>query len=235
MNISNHWVVNTLLFTTLGFSSLVHAVPVSGQGTWETTLEGRDLDGNAATYEAYYDTVLGISWLANTAESTMDWYDASAWAESLNVYGVTGWRLPEMANSNASCVWTYGGTTCGYNVDTSTSEFASLFYDTLGNLADYDTTGTLQSGSGTSNTGPFSILGTEYVLVTDRAWVFDLGASTSQGVLAKNNSYDPGLRGFYAWAVRDGDVSAVPVPTAVWLFGSGLVGLIGIARRKKAA
>ncbi|MCK4950535.1 MAG: VPLPA-CTERM sorting domain-containing protein [Gammaproteobacteria bacterium] len=29
-------------------------------------------------------------------------------------------------------------------------------------------------------------------------------------------------------------VSAVPVPAAVWLFGSGLLGLIGIANRKKA-
>ena len=29
-------------------------------------------------------------------------------------------------------------------------------------------------------------------------------------------------------------ISAVPVPAAVWLFGSGLLGLIGIARRKKA-
>jgi hypothetical protein len=28
-------------------------------------------------------------------------------------------------------------------------------------------------------------------------------------------------------------VSAVPVPAAVWLFGSGLIGLIGVARRKK--
>lgn len=28
-------------------------------------------------------------------------------------------------------------------------------------------------------------------------------------------------------------VSAVPVPAAVWLFGSGLLGLVGIARRKK--
>ena len=27
----------------------------------------------------------------------------------------------------------------------------------------------------------------------------------------------------------------VPIPPAVWLFGSGLVGLIGISRRKKAA
>ena len=30
-------------------------------------------------------------------------------------------------------------------------------------------------------------------------------------------------------------VEAVPVPPSVWLFGSGLLGLIGIARRKKAA
>ena len=29
-------------------------------------------------------------------------------------------------------------------------------------------------------------------------------------------------------------VSAVPVPAAVWLFGSGLIGLIGLARRKAA-
>ena len=29
--------------------------------------------------------------------------------------------------------------------------------------------------------------------------------------------------------------SAVPVPAAVWLFGSGLLGLVGVARRKKSA
>jgi len=32
-----------------------------------------------------------------------------------------------------------------------------------------------------------------------------------------------------------GSASAVPVPAAVWLFGSGLLGLVGIARRKQAA
>jgi len=29
-------------------------------------------------------------------------------------------------------------------------------------------------------------------------------------------------------------VATVPIPTAVWLFGSGFIGLIGVARRKKA-
>ena len=30
------------------------------------------------------------------------------------------------------------------------------------------------------------------------------------------------------------ETTVVPVPAAVWLFGSGLLGLIGVARRKKA-
>ncbi|MBT8120578.1 MAG: VPLPA-CTERM sorting domain-containing protein, partial [Gammaproteobacteria bacterium] len=31
-----------------------------------------------------------------------------------------------------------------------------------------------------------------------------------------------------------GNPAVVPVPAAAWLFGSGLIGLIGVARRKKA-
>jgi PEP-CTERM motif len=42
-----------------------HAAGVSSQGTWETTLQARDLDGDAATIEAYYDTDLSITWLAD--------------------------------------------------------------------------------------------------------------------------------------------------------------------------
>ncbi len=37
----------------------------------------------------------------------------------------------------------------------------------------------------------------------------------------------------FVWAVR-GEFSAVPLPAAVWLFGAGLVGLLGVARHKKA-
>jgi hypothetical protein len=33
----------------------------------------------------------------------------------------------------------------------------------------------------------------------------------------------------------DGTVHVVPVPAAVWLFGSGLLGLIGVARKKAAS
>lgn len=37
-----------------------------------------------------------------------------------------------------------------------------------------------------------------------------------------------------AWAIMADVTTTVPVPAAVWLFGSGLLGLVGIARRKKA-
>ncbi len=36
----------------------------------------------------------------------------------------------------------------------------------------------------------------------------------------------------YAAVAKLGEVSVVPVPAAVWLFGSGLLGLVGVARRK---
>ena len=36
------------------------------------------------------------------------------------------------------------------------------------------------------------------------------------------------------YGIEISQIAAVPVPAAVWLFGSGLLGLIGIARRKKA-
>ena len=54
------------------------------------------------------------------------------------------------------------------------------------------------------------------------------------GLGFSNGGQNHGSKGanFYGWAVRSGDVSAVPVPAAVWLFGSGLLGLIGIARKK---
>ena len=41
-----------------------------------------------------------------------------------------------------------------------------------------------------------------------------------------------GIHSAFSWAVRDGDVSAVPIPPALWIFGSGLLGLIGVAMKK---
>ena len=236
------WAATALSLVVLGASTLAHAAPVSGQGTWETTLQGRDLDGNLSTFEAYYDTVLDITWLANAnyAGTAMIWANANTWAAGLNPYGsgITGWRLPTVTDTGApGCDYAYTGTDCGYSVDTATGEMAHMFYTTLGDKAYYNTSGDgLQPGWGLSNTGPFSNVqslvywsGSEYAPGASHAWnfYFDLGSQLA----------DLKEHGGNAWAVRPGDVAAstVPVPAAVWLFGSGLLGLVGIARRKKTS
>jgi len=81
--------------------------------------------------------------------------------------------------------------------------------------------------------GPFSNVqayvywsGTEYAANPYGAWYF----YTSYG----NQGYDNKGFQFYAWAVSPGQVNAVPVPGAVWLFGTGMLGLLGLKRRGHA-
>lgn len=63
------------------------------------------------------------------------------------------------------------------------------------------------------------------------------GSDTSVNLTIQNNLSATTLAsGEIAWIQKKFSVAvpAVPVPAAVWLFGSGLLGLVGIARRKKA-
>ena len=75
---------------------------------------------------------------------------------------------------------------------------------------------------------------------TSYTWNTNLGDDVSGGVtLQLKASCGPvvgcGVNAQFDNITISTDVSAVPVPAAVWLFGSGLLGLVGVARRKKAA
>jgi len=196
---------------------------------------------------AYYDSVLDVTWMADADalssvyyDGTASWLQVNAWVDNLEISGITGWRLPTALDTGAAGKdYSNGGTDTGYNVQTTDgstiySEMASLYFDTLGNLSFHDADGNVQSGYGMLNTGPFSGFGASHgsywvASATDptsvsSAWVF----STTDG--SQIDPYDAGR--FAAIAVYDGDVGAVPLPAAVWLFGSGLLGLIGSAGRK---
>lgn len=70
------------------------------------------------------------------------------------------------------------------------------------------------------------------VITTDDWMTFTWTTTLDAGFL------DVGLRttdlAIYSIAFDNFTITAVPVPAAIWLFGSGLIGLVGVARRKKA-
>lgn len=206
-------------------------------------------------YQAYYDDVLGITWLADAdyaktsgydADGLMTWSASLAWIAALNSgnhLGVNSWRLPTVMDTGTpGCNVSNIGTDCGYNMDVSTGEMTHLFYSTLGNTGYFDTSGLATGCSGPdlclTNDGPFSNLahsypnvywsGVEYAPDTTLAWTFyfDFGNAGADQKVANPS---------YAWAVTDGDaLTVVPLPPAVWLFGSAL-GLMGWTRRRSAS
>ena len=141
------------------------------------------------------------------------------WVSNLSYGGYSDWRLPTTLQPDVTCGNQSNGLSSGVNC--TGSEMGHLFYNELGGVAgltiytthntNYNLFQNIQSiypyWSGTQ--GYQQPWETEPSI----AWFFGFGAGT-QGLAGKGWNY-------FAWAVRDGDVSAVPVPAAAWLFGSG--------------
>ena len=213
----------TLVGAALSGTAL-HAAPIPGRGTWETTLQARDINGDG-TADAYYDTLLNITWLANAmgtlgtpfddalpgnGEST--WNAARSWASSLNVHGVTGWRLPRFLTGNDA------------------SEVSHMHCTTLGNFATQCNGGPIPRNY--VNSGPFLNLSSNVIWLDEpypelgpppHAWAWYGDAVSGY------HAAEPTTADFTAWAVRNGDVpiAAIPEPGtwALMLLGLGAAGL----------
>lgn len=182
-----------------------------------------------------YDDFLNITWLADahfgagsiyddgpnnstnpTTDGNMTWQNAVDWAASLTYYDsirnvtYSDWRLP-LVPAPGSCT----PTSCG-----SGNELGHLFFD-LGGVANTDI-----SFTHNSNYDLFSNLTGSFWSGTDdssiTAYAFDFVIPGEVSALKTQ------ARG--AWAVRPGDVAAVPTPSAMWLFASGLLYLAGMIK-----
>lgn len=233
-------------------AAVLAAGSAAATGTWETTLQERDLN-NDSVIDAYYDTTLNISWLADAnVIGAVEFAEALDWAKNLNIGGVTGWTLPTIhidTCQTGSSFWDGGGV-CGYGVQTWTSDMAHMNMVTLGNasysgyLGDYGIGPGIPDGTNLlSNTGPFSNLqglgywfSQDYSInpyntaeVEDLAWRYSFHAGR-QDPLSKSDH-------LYAWAVHSGDVgmmmAAVPEPETYALMLAGLSTVALVARRRR--
>jgi hypothetical protein len=201
--------------------SAISAVPLAFLTTFSTAavlpLEGRlETSPGSGVFLAYYDPNLDVTWAADAYIRASDsWDNQTAWATSLSIGGISGWRLPNAnVNNDGTVVNCQGGGVSGC-ID---NEMGYLYWE---------------EGISFSAPGPFSNIqeAQDYwsstiapVSVDRYALSFDTGAQSDYGVVAF----------LAAWPVRSGDVPAtvVPLPSAVLLFGGGLLGLLGITRRK---
>lgn len=115
-----------------------------------------------------------------------------------------------------------------YTVEIDVGNFANLPLPEI-DLIGMTASGTLLSPSATVNTAP--------ALGVWETWMFEYIVPNGSGSIDATLGFtiDVATNGVNANIGFDYlriDFQPVPVPSAVWLFGSGLLGLIGIARRK---
>jgi hypothetical protein len=221
--------VTVLTLTHFFLLSGASAGPIGGQGTWETTLQARDLDGDG-TVDAWFDSTLNITWLENASLSNFDdmggvsgihpygnmnWNTSIAYVGKMisSAYlGQTGWRLPkhvDIGNDGCASGLTNGGGDCSWNPDPGTGEMAHMYQFTLANTTPVDpVTGAMRCSSFLcfpGNSGPFAHMRpfSNYWYgqedVTDASQAWSIAAVGSQ--LSQGKGFVHPI-----WPVLDGDV-----------------------------
>lgn len=198
------WAADANLFKTQaeGNANLVNQIIAGNGGVIHDTPN---------VYDGYTGTYNLTTADFNTGSGEMTWWGAQAWANNLTLGGVKGWSLPTNIPG-----------TGGYNQ--SGSQMGDLFYNQLGGVA-----GTSITTTHNANYNLFTnVQNNTYWSGTESGGLPYTASTFStigfQGLFSKDSRLT-------AWAVRPGDVAAIPVPGAFWLFGGALVGLMGFKRR----
>lgn len=212
------WTQDANLFKTMADSYLgggnqaafVTAVINSVGGVIKDTPNSLDTPPGSGTYSLSASDF-------NPINGRISWWGAVAWANYLNSIsygGMTGWRLP----TSDTCI----------EFGCNASELGHLFYTELGGQ---DSTAI----SVTHNAGFLLFANIQDYLywsateAPNADWATDFWFNFGFQAYGEKPVY------LSAWAVRDGQVTGVPLPASVWLIGSALLGLGAIGRRQNAA
>lgn len=194
------------LENSLGFLNVVNAI-ITASPTINDAANSRDTPINSGHYKITRDDF--------GSGGSVSWFGAKAFMTYLNTINYAGsnqWDLPT-AGSNPQV---------GY--DQTSNPFGELFYNELGGTARNFMPDTPYFINEHGHFWTSTEIANNNRGDNIDAWRFQ----TINGIL----DVDGKPNGYLAWAAHPGDVAAVPVPGAVWLFGSGLLGLLGFKKRK---
>lgn len=173
-------------------------------------------DANYALTSGYID---GISTEYNDGRMTFE--DVNIWIAQLTYAGFSDWRLPSTEYIDPSCgsQLSVDGFNYSSGISCSNSEMGHLFYDELGGVVDQKITESnnenINMFINIQDSGAGSYWSSQ-ILPWGEVYGFNFyNGHTIYGNVANQR---------YAWLVHDGDIATVPVPAAIWLFVSGLLG-----------
>jgi len=151
--------------------------------------------------------------------------DAIAWAASLVVDDLSGWRLPTMNSSSPE----EKGVGCGDAAACAAqgSELGYMFFGNLGGTFGSSKTGTQTALGGQVLTGIQDVYWSSTEFSTVGAWNTSFVDGTQTF-----DFFFPTFRQLSAWAVRPGDIAATPEAASLLLIGAGMLGLAWSRRRK---
>jgi len=211
--ISGNAIANTVSYDLFGDPNL--GAIYGGQKLATVTLT--DIAGGGVTFEV--NAVIAGSRLSQFGFNFRDSTQPTGF--SIPLYPAAG-GLPQNWGYTVD-IWTGGGTGNGgfngfgkFDVDVSD-----------GGTANWLTPLTFNVSVGTID---------DYIAENDKVGQFFAAHVTNlnQAVWGSCSAADNDSGACTALTGYAGDATVVPVPAAVWLFGSGLMGLVGIARRKQA-
>jgi len=227
----------TLILASLGaHAALLGHLPATPGGT---------------DFQAYYDTVLNVTWLADanlaatntfgvdgicfddvppcfstpsgSPAGAMDWYISEQWIAAMNAANYLGVDDWRLPSMDLNGDGTVFP--CEFQVEVACrdNELGYMHYINGVSLA---APGPFANVAGYVGIGYYGS-GTEYAIDPSRRWLQNFGIR-----IATSDSRNPKTEPMYEWPVRPGDIgTVVPVPAAAWLLGSAL-GLLGWVRSK---
>lgn len=219
------WTGNANLLGTMinsqGFDTVVNAIIAASPIIYD---KPNYYDGSYNNYDGDNGRLFSGQYTVSASDFTRpnfarrqgqaNWFGAKAfinYLNSINYAGSNQWALP----------------TASVNINPAVGQFGELYYNELGGSA----------GSSIPDTSNFSNEQSSVYWLSNELMLSALGGydsayaySTSDG----SKGYNEKRSGRYIWAITPGNLTAVPLPGAFWLFSGGLLGLFGLKRQRRA-